>query len=347
MNLTVKTRIAVSMSIVLLMSVATGGLSWFYHARAAEYAALSRAAFERSAWIETLSNQATTFFGEANDLALGLDAATTAESSAEYGDVMGVDNDISVFLSRPVEGFGEGELEKVTGEWGALRLAVFAWVNEHAAQGSLPTRLTLNPDGKVRASIDTNIPMPDEFEALDENEMRTTVRSKAEAFTLRTLRGLGVDASAEAQAAQRLELEARQRALTVMIVSFMLSAIVVLIAAVWLYRTIATPLNQVRNTAERVSSGDFELSFAYHGDDEIGALVHAIEEMRDAVIMRVKVMQEMAGVVTVTAESMRVAIDHAHEVAVADDNIVLVEALDEVGKRASVLKQLASQMLDS
>lgn len=111
-----------------------------------------------------------------------------------------------------------------------------------------------------------------------------------------------------------------------------LGLVVAIVAAVGLYRSIALPLSRARAFADTVASGHLEASFAHHRKDEIGALTHAVENMKDAVVRRIAVMREMAGAVLVTAESVR------SEAITADAPAAI--------HGAEVLLELSNQMLE-
>jgi len=102
-------------------------------------------------------------------------------------------------------------------------------------------------------------------------------------------------------------------------------------ASVWLLRTIVGPLSDAKRTAERVAAGEYGAQFTRHSADEVGVLVGAIELMRDSVVSRINVMQEMAGAVLVT-------IDGVQEAAAAGD-------LPKVTEGTAALGVLADEML--
>jgi methyl-accepting chemotaxis protein len=113
---------------------------------------------------------------------------------------------------------------------------------------------------------------------------------------------------------------------------------------VWLYRTIAGPLHEAKEVAERVAAGDFSATFPRHTNDEIGALVSAVEAMKDAVVGKVSIMREMAGAVLVTAESLRASVATVSESAGNNGN---ASALAEMDDSSQLLADLATQLIES
>ncbi len=347
MKLSVKVRIAIAMTLVLTVNVAAGAVSWALNARAAQYAEASREASDRARWVGGLSGLVTTFVSEANDLAFGVGSDLSAEGSAEYGDVMGVDGEIDHWVRTPEPGLDPDELEQIETAWSELRIAVFVWVNAEAVEAGSPTRLTLTDDGRVRASVDTNIEAPVALASLGTGELRREVRSEAEAFGDGLLRGIERSAQEEMAAALVGEQQARDLATVVTLVLIAASILMAAGAAVWLYRTIASPLNRARAVADAVASGDLDAAFGRHSEDEIGSLIHAVEAMRDAVVTRITMMREMAGAVLVTADGVAEAVLEAGDHVGDDAAPELLGALDDVGERTRVLGSLAGQMLDS
>lgn len=135
------------------------------------------------------------------------------------------------------------------------------------------------------------------------------------------------------------------------LVLVVLSVLVAGLASLWLYRTIARPLGEARDFANRVAGGELDASFDRHSDDEIGTLTRAVANMKDTVASRVEVMREMAGVVIVNADDVHNAARHARvsldgrpaaPFAAGD----LERDLDEVVARAETLTGLAAQMLE-
>lgn len=344
--LNVKTRIAVAMTIVLAVNILAGGTTWWLSVRAADHAAEARDATERARWVGALSESVTVFVSETNDLALGLDSDLSAEGSSEYGDVTGVDADIAHLISIAPDGVSPSDLEVVATEWQALRTEAFVWVNAEAEAAGWPTRLTIMKDDKVRASVDTNIEPSSALAGLGAGELRREVRKDYEAFRDRRLRGVMREAEAQAQSARTREISTRATATVITVALFGLASLVAAAVAVWLYRTIATPLNRARVVADAVTRGEFDRVFDHQGADEIGSLVHAVEAMRDAVVSRVLVMREMAGAVLVTADGVAAAVRDASDAVGDRPAVELTGALALADERTRVLESLAAQMLD-
>ncbi|MDZ4180946.1 MAG: HAMP domain-containing protein [Coriobacteriia bacterium] len=346
MSLNVKTRIAIVMTAVLLVSVAGGAVAWYLSDQAARNAEAARDAAARAEWAARFSAISTELMSESNDLALGVGGDSTAESSAEYGDVVGADQSAALLLKRAPGIIGEELATGLADEWELLRTRVYAWVNAEAAEEGWPTRMTLMDDGRVRASVGTNIATPTDLVGLNNNEVRRQVRSEFEAFRDRRLRDISRAANAEATAAGAAEAQARQLAERVTLGMLALGALVALIGAVWLYRTIAVPLAGAHDVARRVSEGEFDARFATHRADEIGDLVHAVEEMRDTVVSKVAIMREMAGAVLVIAEGVsRSAAEARSLVSETAGANGAGAALDDVAAQAAVLTDLSGQML--
>lgn len=346
MVLNVKARIAIAMTIVLAVNIFAGTASWWLNAQAAELAAEARAATARAKWVSGLSEAVTTFVSEANDLAFGLGSDLSTEGSAEYGDVTGVDQEIKHRIGAAPEGVEAKQLDEIAAAWKLLRTDVFVWVNAEAEAASWPTRLKLMADDQVRASVDTNIDVPLTLKGMSAGEMRRAVRQEYEAFRDRRLLAVMRQAEAQAVAAQVGEARAREMATTVTIALFALSALIAGAAAVWLYRTIATPLNRARLVADAVAGGDLEVAFEPTLDDEIGSLVHAVEAMRDTVVSRIMIMREMAGAVLVTSAGVTTSVREAAAVAGEQSTPEIASALADAQDRAQVLETLAGQMLE-
>ncbi len=347
MILNVKARIAVAMTIVLAVNILAGATSWWLNTQAVEHSAEARAAAVRAQWVGRLSEAVTTFVSESNDLAFGLDSDLSAEGSAEYGDVIGVDSEIAHLLNAAPDGVSQEDLQGVLTAWNALRTDVFVWVNAEAAGVGWPTRLKLMDNGQVRASVDTNIEVPARLAGMTSGDIRREVRQEYEAFRDRRLRAVMRAAEAEAADAQALETQARSFAAALTIALFAFSALVAAAAAIWLYRTIAAPLNRARSVADAVTAGDLDASFDNTANDEIGSLVHAVEAMRDTVVSRIKIMREMAGAVLVTSDGVTRAVGNALDAAEDIADPQLQSAFTEVKDRTQTLEALAAQMLDA
>ncbi len=344
MTLSVKTRIGVAMTLVVLVNLVAGGFSWLLHERAADFELASEHAAARSQWVAAVSEKVFAFASEATDIAIGVAKGESAESSAEYGDLVGADAATSRLIGRTPDDLDPGMAVDIAQRWEALRPAVFAWVNAEAEQADSTLRLTLGDAGEVRASTSSTIEVPAEFEGLDVPMMRRAVRSEVESFIAGELRSALGDAESDARTAGRAASRARDTAFTVTVAAIALSVIVAVIAAVWLYRTIAGPLIAAEQVARQVTAGDHSASFTKTRDDEIGALVHAVEEMRDTVVGHVNVMRELAGAVIVTAADVTAGAASVRDLTPnAGDH--LTDVVTSLERHSTTLSQLADQML--
>lgn len=345
MNLSVRRRIGLAMGIVVLVNVAAGAASWYLDTRALHEQDRADAAVRRATWLSTVSNDVTAFVSEATDLAFGVTGGRSEEGSAEYGDLVGTDASVRRLMAQAPVDLPAADAAALAAKWEDLRVAVFVWINAEAETGHSNTRLMLTDTGTLRASVQSNISTPSALIGMDTGSLRREVRRQTEAFRLGVLRTQVDGALAEADTARRREDESRRWASTITLVAIAASLVVAVGAAVWLYRTIAAPLSKAKKVAEAVSSGDYAASFDRHGTDEVGALIHAVEEMRDSVVRRIEVMREMAGAVIVTAEAAAEAARTARERAYGQGDTG--QALDAVVSRAETLSDLATQMLDA
>lgn len=347
MTLNVRSHIALAMTLVVTANVASGVMAWTFHQAASEHAASARHATTRSEWVAGVSGSVTEFVSEANDLAFGLSGDLSSEGSAEYGDVMGVDMTLGREVTRSSEHIDPSDAARLAESWDALRTDVFVWVNAEAAAAGSPTRLTYMDDGKVRASVTSNIGVPAHLAGLTGGEIRRNVRSEAEALRDGLLRDVARGAQADTAVALAREQTARLRALQVTVASILVSLLTAFVVAVWLYRTIAGPLVAARAVAERVSDGDLDARFAAVRDDEIGALVHAVEGMRDAVVSRIRVMHEMAGALLVTADGLKASAEDARASGNAHGDPALDASLEDLTSRTAVLLDPAGELLET
>lgn len=347
MTLDVKSRIGIAMTAVVAINLVAAGAVWWLNASAARHAQDATHAAAKAVWVSTASGAITEFISESNDLVLGFSAEDTSESSAEYGDVMGKDLDIANLLDGAPADVTPNEIDSIVDTWMTLRNGVFVWANTEAEAAGSATRLTINEDGKVRASVQTNIVVPTELAVLGRTELRREIRSQEEAFRDGLLRNIQRDAIAASDEAQALAMATRQRATTYTLALIGIGFLTAIAASAWLYGTIASPLKRARHVAEQVAAGHLDAQFPDHSDDEIGALVLAVEKMRDSVVGKVMIMREMAGVLIVTAEGVGDAAEHAREITDEHANPELQMVLEEVGRRASTLEELSAQMLQA
>lgn len=344
MTLSVKQRIGIAMTLVVLVNLVAGGFSWLLHQRANDDELVSQRASARSEWVAAVSNEVFAFVSEATDVALGVTKGESAESSAEYGDLVGADAATSRLLDRVPDDMDSAMSAGIAERWEALRPAVFAWVNAEAERADSTLRLTLGDGGEVRASTSTIIEVPAELDGLDAPLMRRAVRSQAESLIAGELRHALDDAQTDARAAELAAEKARDTAFAVTVGAIAISLVVALVAAIWLYHTIAGPLIAAEKVARKVSAGDYSATFTKMADDEIGTLVHAVEEMRDAVVGQVNVMRELAGAVIITAGDVTAGAGAVRSLTPnADDQLSAV--LTSVEQHSRTLSGLADQML--
>lgn len=345
MTLSVKRRIGVAMILVVLVNLVAGGFSWLLHQRAADDELVSRHASARSEWVAAVSSEVFAFVSEATDVALGVTKGESAESSAEYGDLVGVDAAVSRLLDRVPADLDPAMSSQIAERWEALRPAVLAWVNAEATAADSTLRLTIADGGEVRAGTSTAIEVPAGLEGLDVTLMRRAVRSQAESLIAGELRHALDDATSDARSAERAAAQARSDAFSITVAAIALSLVVAVLAAIWLYQTIAGPLAAAEKVARKVSEGDYSVMFTKTADDEIGTLVHAVEEMRDTVVGQVNVMRELAGAVIITAGDVATgAGDVRHLTPNASEE--LSQVLTKVERHSTTLSGLAEQMLN-
>jgi HAMP domain-containing protein len=344
MTLSVKQRIAAAMTLVVLVNLLAGGFNWLLHQRAARFEIASERARARSQWVASVSEKVFAFASEATDVALGVAKGESAESSAEYGDLVGADAATSRLIGRAPDDLDPEMAADIAVRWEALRPAIFAWVNAEAEQAGSTLRLTLGDGAEVRASTSSTIEVPADLNGLDVPQMRRAVRSEVESFIAGELRLALADAQDDARAAEVAALQARETAFTVTAVAIALSLVMAVIAVIWLYRAIAGPLAAAEEVARRVTAGDLSAAFGETRNDEIGVLVHAVEEMRETVVGHVNVMRELAGAVIVTAADVSAGATAVRELTPnASDQ--LSEVVTGVERHSATLSQLADQML--
>lgn len=344
--MSVRQRIALAMTAAVLVNVVAGLASWRLNDRADANELEARHATIRAGWVSELSGAATAFMSEAADLALGLRSGASEEVSAEYGDLVGADAAVSRLIDRMPDGL-EGDLAgRILGEWDAVRPGVLTWVNLEAEDAGMPLRLSLTEAGQLRSSVSTNIDTDASFRGVGPGTVRRAVRAEAEAFGKGTLRVALSDATADASAARSAAEEARDTARTVTLAAIALSVFVALAAAMWLYRTIAGPLGRAQECARRIAAGDRDTSFQVHGNDEIGSLVEAVEEMRGSVVGQLAVMREMAGAVIVTADDVIEGARSIRALGISSDPR-FTGAIARVEGDSELLSSLARQMLEA
>lgn len=345
MHTTVRSRIIIVMAVLVLANAATAVVSRALYVRAAAYGAASQAAERRAGLAAAASDRVTAFSADAGTLAFAALQSRTSEAvSRAYGDVVGSEQSATHALQR-LAAAAPGSSTQLGRQWDGVRLATYVWVNAEASQGGAALRIRNVPGQGYRASVESNLATPVALQAMAGGQMRDEVRSETAVLRDATLRSLVVASQQAAdQAAAAEDLAARQaQGVTVALV--LATLVLAVVGAVWLYRSIATPLARARSFADRVAQGDLYAMFESHRADEIGALTHAVENMRDAVVHEIAVMREMAGAVLITAEELRTAASHASGVAQAS-GAELASDLGEVQRHSEVLSGLAVQMIE-
>ena len=370
MNLSVKRRIALTMGIVVLMNVIAGVAAFSLNRWAANQAALSQSAADRAGWAGGMSASVVTFLGQATDLAFAVTTGVSEESSAEYGDLVGADAAVTRQIEAMPPDIDAATQAEISKRWTDLRAGVFTWINDEAEAAGSPLRLSLAESGDVRSGATSNIQPPAALAGLTGASLRQAVRTQAESFTGNLLRGVVTGARADASAAEAAASGARTLQSQITIAAIVAGLALALCAAVWLYKTIAGPLGAARDVAGRIAAGDYSATFTRTGDDEIGALVHALEGMRGTVVGQLEVMREMAGAVIVTADDLATEVRSAREqwlrlglaggvclecgtcdsnggdgIARQEASGALATALDDIEQNAGLLSSFAGQML--
>lgn len=344
--MSVRQRIAIAMIAAVLVNVVAGVASWWLNGRADTNERQARDASARAEWVSEVGGAVTSFMSEATDLALGVRSGKSEEASAEYGDLVGADAAVSRLIGRMPDGVEVDLARRIADEWTAVRPGVLTWVNLEAEDAGMPLRLSLTDAGRLRSSASTTIDASADLGSIEPGVVRRGIRAEAEAFSKGTLRIALSDATADASAARAAAIDARETAKTVTLAAIALSVLVALLAAVWLYQTIAGPLSRAHESARRITAGDLETSFEVHGSDEIGTLVQAVEEMRGSVVGQLAVMREMAGAVIVTAEDVADGTRSIRALGVSGDER-FTEAIVRVEGDSELLSSLARQMLEA
>jgi HAMP domain-containing protein len=336
------------MSIVLAVSLAGGALVSLMYSRAASYSRQARTASQRAALANEATVLVTDFFAEASDLALGVARdSTSEEQSAAYGGVNGSDRAASTVVARLARSLAPVDGKVVVQDWESVRGDVYHWINTESEQSGAVLRMTRGDDGRYVASVRTNIKPSPGLEGLNDSDLRRVVRAREDALRSGELRRVAMAADAQARAAARLEISARENARLMVFAIIIASVVAGLLSAMWLYWSIAGPLAKARLFAGQVRAGDLTARIERHQDDEIGDLTQAVEQMKDSVVARLDTMREVAGVVMVLTEHLAKSLTHAESVARSTpDESPLVADLAEARKDAAQLSRLAGQLLD-
>lgn len=348
MNLSVKARIALAMTVVVAVNIMAGVVSWQLYSAAALSGARSRTAAERARLATVASERVTEFMASSTDLALGVSrAASSQEQSRLYGNLIGVDPT----ADRAIAGVAAVTPGKAgpaaIGAWQALRTSVYGWINVEAQASGADLRITRNANGAFRDSVASNLKLPSDLAGLPPVSLRQAIRDRAERFKFSTLGDIVKSAEADAASAAASEQQARLNAQQGTIALVGLSALVAALLGMGLYRSIAKPLTAARRYADAVAGGEYDATLALHSADEIGVLTHAVENMKDNLVHEMSVMREMAGAVMFTAEGVTDAVGQTTAlVELPEHDPALVKAgLDDVEARVGVLRDLSRQML--
>ena len=345
----IKMRIMLVMTVLLLMNTATAATSWVLNARAARFANEARSSLQTAQATQRASESVTEFVADNRALAFSVSHDARSEySSEDYGQVIGSDRTAVLELERLVARMPGDAAVLAKQQWESLRVASYAWVNAEAEHSGAPLRMSLMANGSFRASTSSNISVPSELSSLGLEQLSRAVTQRGDVLRKATLRSLVNDASARATTATRAEAEARAVAGNTTIALLALSLAAAVTAAAWLYRTIVTPIVLARRFADAVADGDYDARLAYHTADEIGVLTRAIQSMKETLVSRMNVLQELAGAVMVTADDVDVAARHALSLAALDDEVArrsVPEDLLGVVSHTGTLSKLAAQML--
>jgi len=231
--------------------------------------------------------------------------------------------------------------------WQSLRITTYAWINTEAQASGADLRITRNPNGAFRDSVDTNLTLPAELVGASRTDLRQAVRDRAERFKYATLGTIVRAADVELEAATVSEANARRDAQRGTAAFVGLSVLVAVVLGVWLYRSISQPLSAARAYADRVGSGEYDTVAPVHAADEIGVLTRAVENMKDHLVHEMNVMREMAGAVMVTAEGVQEEVASAGALVDQPDHDAeaVRDGLAHVQARVDTLQELARQML--
>jgi len=346
-NTTVRSRIAIAMTALVLANAVGAVFSWWAYGEAARYSADARAASRRAALASAAAERVTAWSADTGTLAFAAREAKRSEDiSGPYGNVLGSELAATGALRRLDAQFGS-DARPLTGQWEELRLLTYLWVNSEAIDGGTDIRLSRMSDGRIRASSQSNLVAPQGFVAQTASEFRATIRQRTEALKDGTLRNLVVSSEQDAVEAAVAADEALALARNGTIATLLFVLVLAVGASIWLYRSIARPLTSARDFADKVAGGDWTATYTLHRSDEIGALTHAVENMKDAFVRKATIMSEMAGAVLVTSGQVDAAAKHAQQT-VASGEIsptALAEDLAAVSARTETLTGLAAQML--
>jgi len=348
MKTSVKHRIAIAMSLLVIINAAGAALAWHYNSRAAESAEIAQEQSNLAHRATVAAQQVSQFIADGDALAFTVSRSRVSEdSSVSYGRMQGAEYAAEMALRAVRSQTDPATAQDVMGEWEQLRTATFLWVNLEAELSGSPLRIMKDASGRYRAGVTSNLIVPAELSAMGPDELRRDVRDRGEIMKNATLRKLVRAAETKAAEASLAERRARETAARASFALIVLSVILASIATVLLYRTIALPLQRARDFANRVADGDLTAVHGEHGDDEIGALTDAVESMKNSVVERIDNLREMAGAVLVTASGISAAA-RAFESSSSSEASPQAqrESLEVIARQSGILESLASQMLD-
>ncbi len=111
---------------------------------------------------------------------------------------------------------------------------------------------------------------------------------------------------------------------------------IVLVGAV-VTTSVSRPLSMLKTGAEKIADGDLDYEFKNVPNDEVGAVIKAVEKMEGGLKTRIRNLEEVAGIVMVTGEEIGEAAQDAKGKG-ADVDVIIA--------KADQLKGLVGQMLD-
>jgi methyl-accepting chemotaxis protein len=340
--MSIRIRIAIAMSLVLLTASITAAVSWAMSDTADDAATAAVAASQRASWAAGARAHIRGYIGEASDITLALLEGESAEVSAEYGDLMGSDRTVRQTLEAAGSLVAPGEATALMADWDAVRAGVTDWVNSESADAGQALVLIASED-RLRASTGATPEAPATLAGMATDQKRAQVRAWVEALTDGRLRAVAQEAEQEAHAAEAKAVTARRAAAAATLAMLALNVLVALGAGIWLYRTIATPLAKAQRVAVQVAAGDFAAQFPPASADEIGTLLSTVERMRDAVLAKVSALREVAGAVLVTSESLHAAVMRVSDL--PNDDPGLPQTMEEMDASSRLLNDLAVQMI--
>jgi methyl-accepting chemotaxis protein len=111
---------------------------------------------------------------------------------------------------------------------------------------------------------------------------------------------------------------------TVMAGSLAVMLGIVLVGAV-VTTSVARPLSALKSGAEKIAGGDLDYEFKNIADDEVGSVIHSVQQMSVGLKSRIQTLQEAAGVVLLTGEEIGAEAEKA-KAAGADTDAIIAKA---------------------